>query len=98
MSTVTVKMRVKPDRESEFLNIFKQVAAIVETQEPDCLIYAVWETGIAHEYFLVESYRSEAARTLHEAMHSKVAAAFFDCLEGKPETVTLGKQVLGIPG
>lgn len=98
MSTVTVKMRVKPARKADFLNIFKQVAAIVASDEPDCLIYAVWETGTPHEYFLVESYKTPEGRTYHETLHSGVAPAFFDCLEGKPETVQLGKQVLGIPG
>lgn len=97
MSTVTVKMRVKPEREEDFLQIFKDVATIVASDEPDCLVYAVWETGTPHEYFLVESYRSEEGRKYHETLHSAVAPAFFECLEGKPETMPLGRQVLGIP-
>lgn len=98
MSTVTVRMRVKPSREQEFLKIFREVAEITQREEKDCLIYAVWETGEPHEYFLVESYKSAAGRTEHETRHSGVAPAFFACLDGPPETVTLGGQVLGFPG
>lgn len=97
MSTVTVRLRVRPEKESEFLRIFNDVAAIVETDEPDCIIYAVWETGTPHEYFLVESYRSEAGRSLHNERHAGVIQAFLACLAAPAETVTLGARVLGIP-
>lgn len=97
MSTVTVRMTVKPEREEEFLKIFRNVAAIVEEKEPDCVAYIVWETGTPHEYFLIESYRSEAGREFHNKLHAHVAPQFFACLDGAPETETLGEQVLGIP-
>ncbi|MCC5862581.1 MAG: antibiotic biosynthesis monooxygenase [Gammaproteobacteria bacterium] len=97
MSTVTVRMRVKPEMEAEFLRIFRDVAAIVESDESDCTIYAVWETGLPHEYFLVESYRSEAGRALHNARHAAVFEAFMACLAAPPATETLGAQALGIP-
>lgn len=97
MSTVTVTLQVKPDREAEFLQIFNQVAAIVEADEPDTLIYAVWETGTPHEYFLVESYRTEAGRENHNKIHAAIAPKFMDCIAQPPQTQTLGKQILGIP-
>lgn len=97
MSTVTVRMRVLPEREEEFLQIFRDVAAIVEEKEPDCVAYIVWETGTPHEYFLIESYRSQAGRDYHNSLHAAVAPKFFDCLDGPPTTEQLGKQVLGTP-
>ncbi|MEO0412223.1 MAG: antibiotic biosynthesis monooxygenase family protein [Pseudomonadota bacterium] len=97
MSTVTVRMTVKPEREEEFLKIFRDVAAIVEEKEPDCIAYAVWATGTPHEYFLIESYRSEAGREFHNQLHADVAPRFFACLEGTPVTETLGPQMLGVP-
>ena len=97
MSTVTVRMKVKPEMEAEFLRIFRAVAAIVEAEEPDCVAYAVWETGTPHEYFLIESYRSEAGRDFHNQRHKDVAPAFFACLSEAPQTERLGAQVLGIP-
>jgi len=97
MSTVTVTLQVIPEKEAEFLRIFKQVAAIVEADEPDTLIYAVWETGTPHEYFLVESYRTEAGRENHNTLHSAQMAPFIACHTQMPQTQTLGKQVLGIP-
>jgi quinol monooxygenase YgiN len=97
MSTVTVRLRVHPEREAEFLRIFRDVAAIVETDEPDCTIYAVWETDTPHQYLLVESYRSEAGRAAHNTRHAGVFHAFIACLSEPPITETLGAQVLGIP-
>ena len=97
MSTVTVRLKVRPEMEAEFLRIFRDVAAIVEAEEPDCVAYAVWETGQPHEYFLVESYRSAAGRDFHNQRHKAVAPAFFACLDGLPKTEQLGAQVLGIP-
>ncbi|MEM7568893.1 MAG: antibiotic biosynthesis monooxygenase family protein [Pseudomonadota bacterium] len=97
MSTVTVRMKVRPEREADFLKIFSDVADIVETEEPDCVAYMVWETGTPHEYFLVESYRSDAGREEHNKRHAAVAQEFFACLDGPPETETLGRQVLGTP-
>ena len=97
MSTVTVRLLVQPEKEAEFLRIFRDVATIVETDEPDCIIYAVWETGTPHEYLLVESYRSEAGRIDHNQRHAGVFQAFIGCLATPPQTETLGAQVLGIP-
>jgi quinol monooxygenase YgiN len=97
MSTVTVRLRVQPEKEAEFLRIFRDVAASVETDEPDCTIYAVWETGTVCEYLLVESYRTEAARAAHNQRHAEVFQPFIACLAAPPETETLGAQVLGIP-
>jgi quinol monooxygenase YgiN len=97
MSTVTVRLRVLPEKKAEFLRIFRDVAALVETDEPDCTIYAVWETRTACEYLLVESYRTEAGRTVHEQRHADLFQPFIACLAAPPETETLGAQVLGIP-
>lgn len=97
MSTVTVRLRVHPDRETEFLRIFREVADIVEAHEPDCTIYAVWQTQTPHEYLLVESYRTEAGRTHHNQRHAEVFHPFIACLAEPPITETLGAQVLGIP-
>jgi quinol monooxygenase YgiN len=97
MSTVTVRLRVKPEKEAEFLAIFRDVAAIVEAEEPDCTVYAVWETATPQEYLLVEAYRSEAGREAHNARHAGVFHAFIDCLAEPPITEQLGAQLLGIP-
>jgi quinol monooxygenase YgiN len=97
MSTVTVRLRVKPEKQAEFLAIFRDVAAIVEAEEPDCTVYAVWETATPQEYLLVEAYRSEAGRTYHNQRHAGVFHAFIACLAEPPETEQLGAQVLGIP-
>lgn len=95
MSTVTVRMKVKPDRHDDFLRILKDVTEAVQAGEPDCFVYATWRTGNPYEYLMVESYRSEAGRDFHNATHSAVAPAFFDCLVEPPEVEQLGDLLYG---
>lgn len=97
MSTVVVRLRAKPSKCDRFLEIFRSVADIVESDEPDCLIYALWETAVPNEYLLVESYRTEAGRTAHNERHGGVWREFMDCLAEEPSTEQLGAQVLGVP-
>jgi len=97
MSTVTVRMQVKPEKHDDFLEMLRDVIAQVDAHEPDCLVYSVWETGTPYEYFLVESYRTEEARALHNERHKHIAEAFFACLAGPPQAETLGKLAMGIP-
>lgn len=95
MSTVTVRMRVKPDRHDDFLRILKDVTEAVQSDEPDCFVYATWQTANPYEYLMVESYRSEAGRDFHNETHSGVAHAFFDCLVEPPEVEKLGDLLYG---
>lgn len=97
MSTVTVRLRVLPEKREEFLKIFTDVAAIAEAEEPDCRAYAVWHTGREDEYLLVESYRSEAGRQNHEDMHAGLMEPFMACLAEPPETEVLGDFAFGFP-
>lgn len=95
MSTVTVRMKVKPDRHDDFLRILKDVTEAVQTSEPDCFVYATWKTSTPFEYLMIEGYRSEAGRELHNSRHSGVAPEFFDCLESPPVVEQLGDLLFG---
>lgn len=97
MSTVLVRMRVKPEAEAEFLRILKDVTDQVAEGEPDALVYATWKTERPHEYVMVEAYRTPAGREYHNERHSAVAAAFFATLDGPPEVETLGDAVFTVP-
>lgn len=90
MSTVTVRMKVKPDRHDNFLRILEDVTKAVKESEPDCFVYATWRTENPHEYLMVEAYHTEAGRELHNERHSGVAPAFFECLEEPPIVEKLG--------
>jgi len=96
MSTVIVRMRVKPEKEARFLEIFREVCAKMETGEPDARAYMVWRAEAAHEYVLVESYRTEAGREFHNQAHTGVFQEFMDCLAETPETEALGEFVVGV--
>lgn len=95
MSTVTVRMKVKPDRHDDFLRILKDVTEAVSTGEPDCFVYATWHTETPYEYLMIEAYNTEAGRELHNERHKGVAAAFFDCLEAPPTVEKLGDVLFG---
>lgn len=95
MSTVTVRMKVKPESHDDFLRILKDVTQAVEDSEPDCFVYATWKTSTPFEYLMVESYRSAEGREFHNAQHAGVAKEFFDCLEGSPVVEELGDLLFG---
>ncbi len=89
-STVTVRMKVKPEKHDEFLQILEQVTESAQTVEPDCFLYATWKTDTPFEYLMVESYWSDDGRREHERLHKGVARAFLDCLAEMPVVETLG--------
>lgn len=95
MSTVTVRMKVKPESHDDFLRILEDVTQAVEDGEPDCFVYATWKTSTPFEYLMVESYRSEAGRDLHNARHTDVFQAFMDCLTEPPQVEVLGDLSFG---
>ena len=95
MSTVTVRMKVKPEKREEFLRMLADVTEAVEEGEPDTVVYATWETETPNEFFMIESYRSEEGRAFHNDRHRHIGEAFFACLDGKPEVETLGALVRG---
>ena len=49
MSTVTVRMQVKPERHDDFLRILEDVTAAVQEGEPECFVYATWKTETPFE-------------------------------------------------
>ncbi len=97
MSTVTVRMRVRPEREARFLEILDDVTAKVAAHEPDCRVYATWATQEPQVYLMVEAYRSEAGRELHNQLHAAIAPEFFSLLAEPPVVETLGAVVAGHP-
>ncbi len=97
MSTVILHMRVRPEKENRFLEILRRVTVEMRVSEPDTRVYAVWKTNTRHEYFLVESYRNEAARQQHNAAHAAVFEEFMSCLAQPPRVENLGAFVVGIP-
>ena len=97
MSTVTVRMRVRPESEARFLEILEDVTGKVTAHEPDCTVYATWATQEPQVYLMVEAYRSQAGRDRHNALHAAIAPEFFSLLAEPPIVETLGAVVAGHP-
>ena len=95
MSTVTVRMQVKPERHDDFLRILEDVTAAVQEGEPECFVYATWKTETPFEYLMVESYRSVGGREFHNERHAAVAQEFFECLTRPPQVEVLSDLLFG---
>jgi quinol monooxygenase YgiN len=97
MSTVIVRMTVKADCVDAFAAILRDVSSNVPIHEPDCLIYSTWRTDQPNVFVMVESYRSEAGRALHNARYAELFPKFIALLDGPPTTEVLGDLLAGVP-
>jgi quinol monooxygenase YgiN len=97
MSTTIIRMTVKPECVARFTALLEDVTAKVQASEPDCLVYSTWHTAEPNVFLMVESYRTEAARALHNSIHAKIAPEFFTWLEKPPEVERLGDLLAGTP-
>ncbi len=97
MSTVTVRMKVLPEKEARFLEILAAVTRRVKAEEPDCLVYSTWATSEPQVYLMVESYRTQAGRERHNSLHGAIAPEFFSLLAEPPEVEQLGALAAGHP-
>lgn len=96
MPTIIVRLSVKPEREQDFLDIFREVSERVKAQEPECTLYETWKTTKPHEYYHLVSYETQAARDRHAELNTDVGPRFLPCLAEEPKVEDLGDKVLGL--
>lgn len=96
MPTTIVRLKVRPEKEQEFLDIFREVSDRVKAKEPECTLYETWETGTPHEYYHLVSYRTQAARDFHSEINTNVGPRFLPCLYEDPQVEELGVQIVGL--
>lgn len=89
--TILVKMKVKPEKESEFRAIMVKLAATVKANEPGCLYYDLFKAPGENAYWLLEGYVNAEARRHHEQTEytHAVVKDFFSCLQGRPSVEKL---------
>lgn len=97
MTTLVIRMQVKPEKEERFLEIVNTIIGAMKTTEPETRVYAFWRTQTPHEYFMIESYLSAAALEFHIGEHIGYQEEFGSCLAAPPHVETLGDFVTGYP-
>lgn len=98
MSTLLIRMRIKPEKEDRFLETIHGIVESMPGNEPETRVYAFWRTKTPHEYFMVESYTSEDALKFHISRHIDGQEEFQTLLSEPPEVEELGDFVTGFPG
>ncbi len=97
MTTLIIRMQVKPEKESRFLEIVNEIVGAMKTTEPETRIYAFWRTQVPYEYFMIESYTTASALEFHIGQHIGYQKEFSTCLSAPPQTEQLGDFVTGYP-
>lgn len=97
MSTLLIRMRVNPEKESRFIEIVDSIVESMVGNEPDVRVYGIWKTQTPYEYFLVESYTNNEALEFHIGRHIALQKEFQTLLDEPPKIEKLGDFVAGFP-
>lgn len=97
MTTLVIRMQVKPEKEKRFLEIVTAIVGAMKDAEKETRVYAFWRTQTPYEYFMIESYTSAEALEFHIGRHIGYQKEFGTCLAKAPEVEELGEFVVGYP-
>lgn len=97
MTTLLIRMNVKPEKEDRFLETIHSIVDSMLGHEPETRVYAFWRTQTPHEYFMVESYLTKEDLGHHIDRHKEGQAEFQTFLAKPPEIEELGDFVVGVP-
>lgn len=84
-TTFVVVFKVKPGKDAEFEQVFRNVEARVLHNEPGNRSYELYRNGQPHTYVIVERYRNPAAVTAHGRDARNLMANLRDSLDGPPK-------------
>lgn len=76
------RMQVKPDKQREFIQLCREMEALVKAHEPDTLVYKFYRLDDPNGFAVIESFKDEVADKAHqEAEHAKpVIEKMLPCL------------------
>lgn len=97
MTTLVIRLQVKPEKESRFLEIANEIITAMKTTEPKTRVYAFWRTKNPYEYFMIESYTDPSGLEFHINQHISFKEEFGTCLSAIPDVEELGAFVMGYP-
>jgi len=85
MLTFIARMKVKPEKEQDYLRLVQQLSDEVRAHEPETTIYQFFrERGKPLHYAVIEQFSSEASEEAHrDTPHfHRLAPPLIDCLDG----------------
>jgi quinol monooxygenase YgiN len=82
--TFLARMKVFPNKESEFVAACEKMEKAVAENEPDALIYKFFRLREPNSFAVIESFKTEAADAAHQASaHFKaIAPGMIECING----------------
>lgn len=97
MTTLVIRMQVKPEKEARFLEIISHIVNAMKDEEPETRVYGFWRTKTPHEYYMLESYTKASALQHHIQRHSAFQEEFGTLLSAPSDIEELGDFVVGYP-
>lgn len=99
MTAFIARLRVKPEKEQEFVDLQQELARLTYEHEPDTLVYDMIKSrDEPHTYVVMATFRDEAAFETHQnssfhddlvppilaCLSSDMELELFDCLTKRP--------------
>ncbi len=83
---VYMRVRVKPEKRSEFIGIITELVRNIKANEPDTLVYEFMQAADPLEFVFFERFTDQAAYEKHAQMpyHVAISAAGYACLASDP--------------
>ena len=81
-----MRLRIKPEKREEFLQLIAGLRANVHRHEPETLLFEVLQGNDANEFVIYECFTDTAAQKTHQdaSYHVAMAPAGWACLDGEP--------------
>jgi quinol monooxygenase YgiN len=81
-----MRLRIKPEKREEFLQLISGLRANVHQHEPETLLFEVLQGNDANEFVIYECFTGTAAQKAHQdaPYHVAMAPAGWACLDGEP--------------
>lgn len=80
------ELRAKPGRGAELIRLQTELKALVFEQEPDALVYELFQSDDDPDLFqVVATFRDDAAfdHHMHIDFHDRLVPPILDCLDGE---------------
>ena len=81
-----MRVRVKPEKRGDFLELIRGLVGNIRAHEPDTLVYEVLQGADENEFVFFECFTDEAAQQRHQQMpyHVAMSPAGYACLAEDP--------------
>ncbi|MEM9305446.1 MAG: antibiotic biosynthesis monooxygenase [Pseudomonadota bacterium] len=84
MMTFIARMKIKPEMETEFIRLARELERHVHANEPDTLYYEFFRLREDLSFAVIEKFTDEAAEEAHQntPYFKELAPPLIECLDG----------------